>query len=431
LNRSLALAEGQERAFKATIRNAEATTRGLKEQVQRMKATIQQIRAQCATDIRKRDIEMQRLKSHLTDRQRGKREGLGVTTITITPAPKPDVIRKATEGGQNLDSPGYSLRQETTEFLTRLCQNLSDENDALINIAQDTIRTLKSLQGLPDSTANEGGLQSEMEHGGRLSPHSENLVPPTQHEALAVEMEVVLGQLRSLLTNPSFVPLEELEVRDNEIFRLRKGWEKMEGRWKEVVGMMDGWHKRMAEGGDSVNIDELKLGMGLGLGVYDHKATPDKVDETIPDSVTADGERMELAEDAEDVEDSEDGLRDTPVASDGSANISTERTEQLDGALSERSGNARAYRSPRKEPTTIDPRRSSDESDEDELALVDRPNITKRHPNRPKRCKESKIPRQASASLRRNMDLSTEQTNEGPDTENQICDDDHGKAGAC
>jgi hypothetical protein len=173
----------------------------------------------------------------------------------------------------------------------------------------------------------------------------------------------------------------------------------MEGRWKEVVGMMDGWHKRVAEGGDSVNIEELKLGMGLGLGVYDHKATPDKVDETIPDSVTTGGEQMELAEDAEDVDDTDDGLRDTSVAGDGPANISMERTGHLDGALSERSGNARAYRSPRKEPAIIDPGRSSDKSDEDELALVDRPNITKRHPKQPKRCTESKIPRQASASL--------------------------------
>ncbi|KAI1953491.1 hypothetical protein LOZ12_003943 [Ophidiomyces ophidiicola] len=261
LNRSLALTEGQERAFKSNIRAAESTIRTLKEQVQRMKSTVQQIRSQYATEIRKRDVEIQKLKTRLTERTRGKKDAPGVTTITIIPSPKPTLLKaKTSEGGEGLDAPGYSLRQETTDFLTQLCQSLSDENDDLIRLAQDSIRTLKELQGLTESVVNDCSQSvevAELETDFLTGP-----VPP--YETLSAEMTYVLDQLRALLTNPSFVSLEEVEIRDSEISRLRDGWEKMEERWKEAVAMMDNWHKRMAGGGDGVNIDELRLGIKLG-----------------------------------------------------------------------------------------------------------------------------------------------------------------------
>jgi hypothetical protein len=77
-------------------------------------------------------------------------------------------------------------------------------------------------------------------------------------------MEAVLDHLRTLLTNPSFVPLEEVEIRDEEIKRLRESWEKMENRWKLAVTMMDGWQRRLASG-DAVQAEELKRGMNLDL----------------------------------------------------------------------------------------------------------------------------------------------------------------------
>lgn len=232
-----------------------------------MKTSIQQIRSQCANDLRKRDVDMQKLRSHMAERQRGKREGLGVTTITVTPPPKNPVSRRAAEGGEAIDTPGYSLKQETTEFLTQLCQNLSDENDSLIAISKRSVQTLRSLQGLPDASepATDGpdcSINGTSDDGNSF--RNDTSFPQTQCEALSREMEFVLEQLRTLLTNPSFVPLEEVELRDNEISRLREGWEEMEIRWREAVNMMDGWHKRISSGGASINIDELNKGMGLG-----------------------------------------------------------------------------------------------------------------------------------------------------------------------
>jgi Afadin- and alpha -actinin-Binding len=251
LKRSVALAEGQQRVLKQNLSSAESTVRQLKEQAQKLKATVQQVRAQCANDIRKRDTELQKLKTHLSERQRGKREGLGVTTINInrtaesTHIPEPDI-----------SNPGYNLKQETTEFLTELCQNLSDENDTLINLSRTTIQTLRELQGITDSP--DGDASSQLyNQGGAVSAEPTNVIE------LSAEMDTVLDHLRTLLTNPSFVPLEEVELRDEEILRLREGWERMEVRWKQAVTMMDGWHKRISDGGDSIDIDELRKGMSL------------------------------------------------------------------------------------------------------------------------------------------------------------------------
>lgn len=264
LTRSLALAEASERALKSNMSSAETTIRGLKEQVQRMKTTVIQVRAQCANDIRKRDLEMQKLKSHLAERQRGKREGLSVTTININPAAKGSQLRAS--GGERLNDPGYSLQQETTEFLTELCQNLSDENDTLIELARNTVATLKELQGLPETEDRDddevAGMASSI---GPQKSASTVTALPTSCEELSARMDTVLDHLRTLLTNPSFVPLEEVEIRDQEIGRLREGWEKMENRWKQAVTMMDGWQRRLTDGGDSVRVEELKRGMTLDL----------------------------------------------------------------------------------------------------------------------------------------------------------------------
>lgn len=379
-----------------------------------MKSSILQIRAQCANDIRKRDIEINKLKSHLTERQRGKREGMGVTTIKITPPPKPGTISRAAEGGEGLDNPGYSLKQETTEFLTRLCQNLSDENDALINLARNTVHTLKELQGLQNSAMGaedgntEGHDDSSIEHSSLNK--SESTVPPTSYEALSSDMETVLDTLRSILTNPSFVPLEEVEVRDEEIFRLREGWEKMEGRWREAVAMMDGWHRRMAGGGATVNADELKSGMELGLGNGEDSHSEEMQEEMQEEDLDSDaqisGDEYPDQQEQDEKHVSSHEMGDTDVGDTDPTSGPEPRRKRRSRALGERSGNSRPPASPRKVSFANDVVNHSnhfdDEDSEDELMLVDGPVPDKEEEppqTEQKRKMESKIPRHVSCII--------------------------------
>ncbi|KAK6828772.1 hypothetical protein RU639_003599 [Aspergillus parasiticus] len=348
LTRSVALAEAQERAQKANAASADATVRQLKDQVQRMKTTIQQVRAQCANDIRKRDLEMQRLKSHLAERQRGKREGLGVTTININPAVDRSSKAKLLSGGDNVNDPGYSLKQETNDFLTELCQNLSDENDSLIMLARNTVQTLKDLQGLPQSEDNE-----EYSNGASVGTQKSSQGPvttlPASCEELSNQMDRVLEHLRTLLTNPSFVPLEEVEVRDEEIGRLRESWEKMESRWKQAVTMMDGWHRRIADGGGSVQAEELRMGMRLDLSVDSAQdlAPADEEETQMQSPIYEDQEAEEEEESADKA--SQEGAELPPASVDTQLPVREEKSQKsTDRALKERSENVRPARLPRK-----------------------------------------------------------------------------------
>ncbi|KAI9858909.1 MAG: hypothetical protein M1813_007211 [Trichoglossum hirsutum] len=279
MDRQLSVAQGQERAFKATLRTAENSARSLRDEMLRLKVMLQQVRTQCANDIRKRDIQIQRLKSHLGAQQRGAKPPLTNSTITITPSGISAFGLPARDEALS-EGPNYGLAQETTEFLTQLSQNLSDENDNLIGLVRSALITLRSLQGLPSpppvTRDMDVGVPIGDELNGEIGGLESNPLHalPTSYDALSTDMDYVLDNLRTLLTNPSFVPIEELTAREDEIIRLREGWEKMESRWRDAVAMMDSWRRRIAESGGSVNVDELRIGLGLKGG------DPEKVDRT-------------------------------------------------------------------------------------------------------------------------------------------------------
>jgi hypothetical protein len=266
LSRQLSLAQSQERAARAALRTAESSARSLREEMLRLKTTVQQVRTSCANDIRKRDVQIQRLKSHLTSQQRGNKTGLVGASITINPgAAGINGTGTAREDGPDTDDAAYSLRQETTEFLTQLSQSLSDENDNLIGLVRSTLVTLKELQGMPEVQRREDdeGLSTvgeEDEHTLEDIPHA----LPTSYDTLAADMDAVLENLKMLLTNPNFVSVDEVELREEEIVRLRAGWEKMELRWRDALSLMEGWRKRMVNGDTTINLDELRMGLGLG-----------------------------------------------------------------------------------------------------------------------------------------------------------------------
>jgi hypothetical protein len=265
----LALCQSQERSAKAAQRTAEASARTLREEVAKLKGTVQQIRSSCANDIRKRDVQLQRLKSHLTDQQRGNKTGLVGASITISPGlnlPNKDKEQRM-DDNPDVNDPAYSLKQETAEFLTQLSQSLSDENDNLIGLVRSALATLKELQGLPANAQRAGDTALPISVDSIDSESHMLQVLPTSYESLSKDMELVLENLKAILTNPNYVPIEELTHREEEIMRLRQGWEKMEARWQEAILLMDGWRTRMLNGGDTINLEEIKMGLGLAEGI--------------------------------------------------------------------------------------------------------------------------------------------------------------------
>ncbi|RYO83134.1 hypothetical protein DL762_006302 [Monosporascus cannonballus] len=262
-------AEATERALRAQLRATEGSVHRLKEEAQRTRALVAQTRAACATEVRRRDRQIEGLKRAVVEagRVRGSRNG-NVTTITISGEVGGE--DEALPPGATADE-AYDLRMETNEFLTRLAGSLSEENEVLRALVRRAVEGLREMSGL-EGTAGKGG------DGGGTAVAAAAPQQQRSAEELAAELDAVLDHLRTILTNPSFVPIEEVEVRDEEIQRLRAGFERLETRWKDAVVLIDGWRRRMGSGGRSVDVEELSAGLRLSpVRVQDIRETADVV----------------------------------------------------------------------------------------------------------------------------------------------------------
>ncbi|EME82621.1 uncharacterized protein MYCFIDRAFT_80258 [Pseudocercospora fijiensis CIRAD86] len=263
--RAATQAQQAERVALAEVKKVEKAMKTLQDQTTKLKATLAQIKTQCTNDIKKRDLELARLKTHLQGQQRGTRVGMTAPSMTVRrPVVEPSM--------HDIEDPAYSLKQETTEFLTQLSQDLSDENDNLISLVRGALSTMREILGLPanvklshpDSAVGSMGSETQELNAKYKSAGSGDLMQaaPVAYEMLAADMESTLSTLKTILTNPNFVPMEEVEMREEEIIRLREGWEHMESRWREVLNMMHVWVTRLNTG-ETINIDDLRRGMGL------------------------------------------------------------------------------------------------------------------------------------------------------------------------
>ena len=329
----------------------------------RLKGSVAQVRAQCTTDVRRRDGEIARLKKHLEGRRD---RGMGVGVVVVTPGMSSQGRSQAGIGDGSAEGVGDSLKQETTEFLTRLSQGLSDENDALIGLVRGTLATLRSLQGLPEG-AMPGG-EGELGGIGEVE-HDVNgfMNGPPSYEALAMSTDEVLEHLRGLLTNPSFVPLEEVEVREEEIQRLREGWEKMAVRWKEAVSLMNGWKSRMVDTGDTINLDDLRVGLKLGSGIpsaIEARVSPGKMQRD-SEAATDDSSMLQELQEQDEMSKAEVKLSERIDKADLAIPVT-------DRALMDRSANSRTAPSPRKVSfPSIPEEHSKSVNTDDELSLLD------------------------------------------------------------
>ncbi|KAG8158606.1 hypothetical protein KVR01_011728 [Diaporthe batatas] len=248
--RKIALHDAEEAALRSQLKNADATIQKLKDEAARSKKLVAETRAACANEVRKRDRQIDALKKAVTDagRARGERKGNTITTIQVAG----EIGAEDMNAGASTTDQGYNLREETNAFLAQLARGLSEENETLLSLIRKTGDSLKEMSGWDK----EDGAA-----GNKSVNHA--VVLATSPEDMANDMTSVLEHVRALLTNPSFVPMEEVVVREEEIFRLRDGWEKMETRWRDAVHLIDGWRRRMAAGGHPVDIEELKMGLRL------------------------------------------------------------------------------------------------------------------------------------------------------------------------
>ncbi|GAW12911.1 hypothetical protein ANO14919_022830 [Xylariales sp. No.14919] len=259
--RRLDTADATERALRTQLRTAELGIHKLKDEMAKMKSVVAQTRSACANEVRKRDRQIDSLKKAVAEagRVRGGARSRDVITISVT-----GEFSSEEAGGMGVpvgatDNEGYSLRMETNGFLAELAKGLSEENEGLLALVQRTVNGLREMSGLDRGTDHE----HEQGHSSYSGDEYVTRLPRKSADELASELEAIVEHLRSILTNPSFVPIEEVEVRDEAIGRLRAGLETMDARWKDAVHMIDGWRRRMVSSGKTVEVEDLQMGLRL------------------------------------------------------------------------------------------------------------------------------------------------------------------------
>ncbi|KAH0527785.1 hypothetical protein TsFJ059_002727 [Trichoderma semiorbis] len=241
------IAATSEAKLQTQLKSAESVVKGLKDELAKTKGLVAQVRASCATEIRRRDRQIETLKKQVGEagRARGTRSGSGILTITVTGEVNNEEKRSPSDGG-NLEDKDYSLRSETNTFLASLAQNLSEENEVLLGVVRQAKDQLQEMSGW----TGEGKERSEV-------------VKPQGWEEIASELSAVMNHMRNILTNPSFVPIEEVVMREQQIDQLKEAVIKMESRWEDTVQLMDGWRKRMATSGKPIGEEDIMMGLHL------------------------------------------------------------------------------------------------------------------------------------------------------------------------
>ncbi|RMZ78343.1 hypothetical protein DV738_g3861, partial [Chaetothyriales sp. CBS 135597] len=288
LARELASSEAQQRALKASLSKAGTHAKELKEQAAKMKSMLDQVRAKCISDVRKRDIELEKLKGHLAGLQRGKKDTSSMKINVLNPQTHQNWRQRHETGDGQGDE--WSLGKETNNFLTAIVNETSSENVALRKIVKSTMDTLKELTGLENQEIVEEeedgigipGQYRKRSQQDRLDESQDSIVPC---ETLEERMVAILEHCRAILKDPSFVPIEEVHLREAEIIKLRMGWEKMACRWKEAVTMMDNWRRRMLDGDDRIDPGELShLDLGESVVLPDGQPVLEQ-DDDLSDSL--------------------------------------------------------------------------------------------------------------------------------------------------
>jgi hypothetical protein len=139
-------------------------------------------------------------------------------------------------------------------------------------------------------------------------------------------MDAVLEHCRAILKDPSFVSIEEVQIRDAEIIKLREGWEKMASKWKEAVLMMDTWRRRMLDGGGSDNFSDLShIGLTKSMAVFPNGDAVIGGDEDLSNALFDDnkGDDPEYRED----EPTEERLFDRGLGNKASFNSASDQSE--------------------------------------------------------------------------------------------------------
>ncbi|KAK9368750.1 Afadin and alpha-actinin-binding-domain-containing protein [Lipomyces kononenkoae] len=234
LERQLNVVAVQRDKFSTNVSSLELQNRNLQDDIARQKNMLQQIRAQEANERRKRDQQILRMKEKAGFEIR---RAKSVSTITGKLSGSSWSSERYMGSSQSMrafsENPdsGSIFREQASNVIPAVIQELTDENARLIALIRETALTLNLFTG--EKSVDDNEFDSVLQY------------LPTTFPELSIEINNSLVSLREILHEPKYVAIEDVHQREQEIERLKKQLDSMTTNWKDAIQTMDEWNQYM------------------------------------------------------------------------------------------------------------------------------------------------------------------------------------------
>ncbi|KAA8917210.1 hypothetical protein TRICI_000639 [Trichomonascus ciferrii] len=205
-----------------------------REQSIRLKSLIKQIRQQFANELRRRDVQIAKLKERLQDTSR--------RTKTLT-----GVSGKLSKSYNSYSTTALSPYDSESEASAAISSELSAMNNALIAENNALLVMLHQIRDSISSVTdeNQSVIISERTASYNEEPRdaSEVLIRCQSTQELNEEVSDCIQYITQALHSPNYVSVTELKDKENEIQRLKDQLLDANTNWQKALSTMEQWKK--------------------------------------------------------------------------------------------------------------------------------------------------------------------------------------------
>lgn len=205
-----------------------------KEQSVRLKSLIKQIRQQFANELRRRDVQIAKLKERLQDTSR--------RTKTLT-----GVSGTLSKSYNSYSTTALNRHDSESEASAAISSELSAMNNALVAENNALLVMLHQIRDSISSVTdeNQSAIISERtaSYNEQPSDASEVLIRCQTTQELNEEVSDCIQYITQALHSPNYVSVTELKEKESEIERLKDQLLDANTNWQKALSTMEQWKK--------------------------------------------------------------------------------------------------------------------------------------------------------------------------------------------
>lgn len=224
-------------SLESTVDSLRKSNSHAKDQVGRLKNIVKQHRQQFANELRRRDMQIGKLKERLQDTTRRTKtlSGVSGTLSKSYNSYSTTALSSVVENNESTDS-----IDSVSSELASMNNSLVAENNALLVMLHE-IRD--SLSFVTDETHSNIISQESATYNENPQNSTEVLIRCKSTEELKEEVSDCVDYIKQALHSPNYVSVVELKEKETEIQKLKDQLSDANTNWQKAISTMDQWKK--------------------------------------------------------------------------------------------------------------------------------------------------------------------------------------------